>query len=321
MGKKPNPTVIGAFVLGAIALAVLGVLVFGSGQYFKKTNRWVLYFPGSIDGLAVGAPVKFRGVEFGRVTNIQLVFAPNDPANQVSIPVYVETDPSKSTFKGTTLRMGDAKTAEELVARGLRAQLQTQSLLTGLLFVQIDFFPDTPATYVLPQPSTPPEIPTIPTTLEEASDTLRQVLADLRTLRLEELVQDLSSAVRGIDQLANSPALRAAIDGLPETVKSLNDTLANANALAVKLDGHVTPLARQVEATLSQTQQTLGEVERAAGAATTIIEPGSPLDRDLHHALADLASAARAIQLLADYLERNPSALLYGKPTPEGKTP
>ncbi len=321
MGRKPNPTVIGAFVLGAIALAVLGVLVFGSGQYFRKTNRWVLYFPGSIDGLSVGAPVKFRGVEFGRVTNIQLVFSPHDHTRQLSIPVYVETDPSKISFAGTGLRMGDAATARDLIDRGLRAQLQTQSLLTGLLFVQLDFFPGTEVNYVLPQPSDPPEIPTIPTTLEEASDTLRQVLTDLQKLRLEELVENLSNALHGVDQLANSPALRTALNDLPAVVNALNTTLSNANGLLVKLDTHVMPLAREVQTTLTQTQQTLLEVERAAGAATTIIEPGSPLDHDLRRALGALADAARAIQLLADYLERNPSAVLYGRPKVEGGAP
>lgn len=318
MGKKPNPAAVGAFVLGAIALVVVGVVAFGSGQYFKKTNQWVLYFPGSVNGLNVGAPVKFRGVEFGRVTNIELVFTPNNPDHQVNIPVYVETDPSKITFEGTTLRMGDTKTAQALVERGLRAQLQPSSLVTGLLFVQIDFFPDTPVRYVLPQPSLPPEIPTVPTTLEEASSVVKEIIGELRNIQLGPMIEQVSAAFNGLDQLINSPEMKKAVERLPEVAHNLNSALSSANGLLARLDGHVGPFSRRLDTTLVRTQQTLGAVEKAAGAANTIIEPGSPLDHDLRSALVEIANAARSVQQLADYLERNPSALLYGKPAPEG---
>jgi paraquat-inducible protein B len=161
-------------------------------------------------------------------------------------------------------------------------------------------------------------MPTVPTALEEASGTLRKLLADLQKLPLENIVKDLSAALRGVDQLVNSPALRTALDELPEAVNAFNTTLTNVNSVMVKLDGHVMPLARDVHGTLSQAQQALVKVERAAGAATTIIEPGSPLDHDLRQALSALAEAARAIQSLADSLERNPSAVLYGRPKAEG---
>ena len=160
MGKKANPAIVGAFVLGAVALAVLGVLVFGSGRWFRTTIDSVMYFPGSVDGLSNGAPVKFKGVDIGTVTNIQLVLTTGKKGPTARIPVYVRLDPSKIVTTGDVQFPNDS-VREELINRGMRAQLQSQSLLTGLLFIQLDFFPDTPVTYVLKQPSDPPEIPTL----------------------------------------------------------------------------------------------------------------------------------------------------------------
>src|SRR5262245_32214414 len=136
MGKKANPTVIGLFVVGALALAVAGVVVFGSGEFFKHTEEFVMFFPGSMNGLSPGAPVKFKGVDIGRVTNIKLVLhreadeAPNEQT--LTIPVYVQTDPSKIVVDGQRLEMTDPKNLKALIKRGMRAQLQSQSLVTGL---------------------------------------------------------------------------------------------------------------------------------------------------------------------------------------------
>ena len=90
---------------------------------------------------------------------------------------------------GNRLEMTDPENLRLLIERGMRAQLQAQSLVTGLLFVQIDFFPDTPVTYVLPQPSTPMEIPTVPTTLEQASSAAREIIEELRSIKFGPMVQ------------------------------------------------------------------------------------------------------------------------------------
>ncbi len=129
MGKKVSPTLIGAFVIGAVALAVLGVFVFGSGQFFKKTRPYVMYFPGSVNGLSVGSPVKFRGVQLGQVTNIELVFDAAAQDQAPRIPVYAELDPKKIIVEGTTMKMSDPRMLQAFFDKGLRAQLQSQSLV------------------------------------------------------------------------------------------------------------------------------------------------------------------------------------------------
>jgi paraquat-inducible protein B len=319
MGKKANPAVVGAFVLGAVALAVLGVLVFGSGKYFRSTTHWVMYFPGSIDGLSVGAPVKFKGVDLGTVTKIELVLSAADAGATARIPVYVEIDPSR-IVAGAGFHRGPA-VREELIKRGLRAQLQSQSLLTGLLFIQLDLFPDTPTNYVLPQPSDPPEIPTIPTLLEQGMVQARALINDLKQIDFKGLVARAESSLDGISRLANDPALKQALAELPGTVEKVNGAVDSAKALLQRVDRQIDPLSAEARTTLAGAQRAMSSVEKTASAATTLIEPGSPLDYDLRQALREVGSAAGALRLLADYLERNPSALLYGKAPTEGRKP
>jgi len=319
MGKKVNPTIIGLFVVGAVALAVGGVVAFGSGQYFKHLDKFVVFFSGSINGLSIGAPVKFKGVDIGTVTDIRLVLHREDDAEkQLTIPVYIDTDPSKIYLDGARLEMTNPDNLQKLIKHGLRAQLQAQSLVTGLLFVQIDFFPDTPVRYVLPQPSTPIEIPSVPTTLEQASTAAREIIDELRSVKFGPMVEDAADALESINRLVSSPALHSAIDGLPETMKNVNETVVSVHRLAEDVSGRVDPLIKRLDTTLTSADQTFGTVRDTARSATTIIEPGAPLDHDLRKALQDISDAARALAQLADFIERNPTALLYGKqPPPE----
>jgi len=317
MGKKANPAVVGLFVLGALVLAVVGVLVFGSGKLFRNTVEVVMYFPGSVDGLSVGAPVKFKGVDIGSVSNIQLVLSAGERGPEARIPVYAVIDPSKIRTEGQDVRFPNPEARQELIDRGMRAQLQSQSLLTGLLFIQLDFFPDTPVKFVEQQPSDPPELPTIPTTLEEASTQAREIINDLRDIDFKGMVDQANAALTGLANLANDPELKDAIDRLPGMVKRLDTAVNNASALLQRIDGQVDPLSREVRVTLEGAQRAMTSVEQTAAAATTMIEPGSPLDYDLRQSLRAVSNAADAMRLFADFLERNPSALLYGRSQPQ----
>jgi paraquat-inducible protein B len=226
----------------------------------------------------------------------------------------------KISIDGKPLGMTEPENVRKLIDRGMRAQLQAQSLVTGLLFVQIDFFPDTPITFVLPQPSTPMELPTVPTALEEASSAAKEIITELRNVKFGPMVQNASEALESFNSLVSSPALRAAVDALPDTVKNANQAIADIRRLTTDVGGNVDPLVRKLDATMGDVDRMLTSVRETVGVARTVIEPGSPLDHDLRKALQDVSSAARAMGQLADYLERNPTALLYGKqPPPEVK--
>ncbi|HSP96624.1 MAG TPA: MlaD family protein, partial [Candidatus Dormibacteraeota bacterium] len=285
MGKKGSPAIVGAFVLGALALAVVGVLVFGSGKFFRHTVEVVMYFPGSVDGLSTGAPVKFKGVDIGTVTNIQLVLRAGKKGPEARIPVYAVLDPSKIVTEGQNIRFPNPEARDELINRGMRAQLQSQSMLTGLLFIQLDFFPDTQVHFVEKQPSDPPEIPTIPTALEQASTQAREIINDLRQIDFKGMVDEANRALAGLTKIANDPALRSALDQLPGTMKNLNGAVDSANALLRRVERQVDPLSSELHTTLVGAQRAMGTVEQTASAATTLIEPGSPLDHDLRQSL------------------------------------
>jgi paraquat-inducible protein B len=134
MSKQANKTLIGAFVVGAIALVVAGIIIFGSGDFFAERPKFVMFFEGSVNGLNVGAPVTFRGVKIGTVTEVNLYFNPQDMS--LKIPVYVEFDPKSMVLeKGSWQKSERYEYIKQFIDRGLRAKLQLQSMVTGLLMI------------------------------------------------------------------------------------------------------------------------------------------------------------------------------------------
>ncbi|HFD78786.1 MAG TPA: MCE family protein [Gammaproteobacteria bacterium] len=331
MSQKASPTVIGAFVLGAVFLIVAGVLTFGSGRLFRQPDTYVLFFEGSAKGLNVGAPVAFRGVKIGTVRKVQLV---NDLSTEtVYVGVIMEVYPdsfyeirSKPGPPPPSNRNALRHLIEEL---GLRAKLSPLSLVTGQLYVDFDFYPGTPAKlYGFHFPY--PELPTLPSTLEEMQTALQRLLKALETLPLRRLLDQLTAAAESVNRLASSPALE-------ETPALLNQSLHKLLQLTAQLNERIAPLTDSLKNTSDQAGATLadvqlmlrdrdsGEVVRLAesldGAAaearkllTRVGGIASGVDRQSIEGLVrELSAAARSLHLLADYLERHPEALLRGK--------
>jgi paraquat-inducible protein B len=234
MSKPANKTLIGAFVVGAVALAVAAIVLFGSGRFFKDMDQWVAIFPGSVKGLNVGSPVVFRGVQVGQVTEIIVNFDPSRISAE--IPVIYETDPNRFRHVGPEVIVDEAEFHKALVAQGLRAQLQMQSLVTGQLVINMDFFPDSPAKlYGVKKAKLRDEvedwweIPTISTALQDLE-------AALGEIDFKDMADDIRRAMDGIATLATSPELHASI-------LELKDTLIAIRSLAKNMDSKVGPLA------------------------------------------------------------------------------
>ncbi|BBO18812.1 paraquat-inducible protein B [Candidatus Brocadia pituitae] len=230
MSKPANKTLIGAFIIGAIALLVVAVLIFGSGKFLKKTHYAVVFFEGSIKGLNEGAPVIFQGVKIGAVTNIRLVY---DPANDsVRIPVIIELEPDKFERTDVVERQPE-KNLKMLIERGLRAQLQMQSIVTGQLMIALNFFPDRPATYI-GFIKEYPEIPSIPTPLQELAKTIEE-------LQLKEIVKKLNLTLNSVRKLIQhiDKKIDPLIANLSDTSEITQNTLES------------------MQATLKQTEKTL----------------------------------------------------------------
>lgn len=329
MKKQANPAVIGAFVVGAIVLAVTGVLIFGSGRFFSETVPYVMYFTGDIKGLRVGASVDFQGVQIGSVTQIKAVI--DRESQRVRIPVVVEFAPDRVETVG---QRDDDPTATiaALVERGMRAQLQLESIVTGQLFVQLGFYPDVPAKPVAVDPLTHlPEIPTVPTTLQQVEQTIRAALEKIGQLPLDQMVADLQKTLQGIERLVNAPEVLEAVRGLTATLaevrqsvksfdeqlrpvaKSVAEAMGSMEKLAQRADGHATAVSASLTETLAVAREALTQAQRSLGAVNDLAAANSPVRYELVRTLRELSDAARALRALADYLESHPSAILFGR--------
>ena len=203
MSKKISPTLIGAFVVGAVALLVVAVIAFGSGQLFRKTQQFVLYFGGSVNGLRIGAPVKFMGVEVGSVKDIRLEMQGASGVHM--IPVIIEIDLKKVIRRGFAREEAmNPNTISEFVKQGMRGQLLTESFVTGVLYVGFDWFPETPLRFVQ-QPGGHfqyEEIPTVPSGLEEAQDAIVRVVKKLDDIDFKALAGSLTKTSDRFGELA-----------------------------------------------------------------------------------------------------------------------
>lgn len=334
MSKKANPTMIGTFVVGAVALIIAGLLVYGSGRFFRERTKYVLYFEGSVKGLKVGAPVDFRGVKIGTVTDIQVRFDRRDMSFR--IPVFIELEPNRVTevccdeeTRKIVRETQPARIVEALVAQGLRAKVELESLVTGLLFVQFDFYPDTTVNLVGDEQDII-ELPTIQSSLQQISKTIEK-------LPIETLVNKTMNAIEGIEKVVNSPEFA-------DTIGSLNLALKELQKLAANLDSRVEPLAVGIDETLNDVrtltkdidahsgsllssmgktsrsaQKTIEQAQKTLMSIDAMAAEQSPLRYELENTLAEVSAAARSFRQMVDYLKRHPESLLYGKRKAGGK--
>lgn len=328
MSKRANPTAIGAFVVAAVALAVVGVITLGGMQIFKTELPFVMFFDGDLGGLDVGAPVEIRGVKIGTVTKIRLF------ANSNRVGVYVNIDPARLP-KGGKVRQ-DASGVEDMIKRGLRAQLKTESLLTGQLLIYLDIVPSTSVVMVGLDPDVR-EIPTVPTKLARLQAQVEAIFDKLDKVKFDELITDVSLTLKGAKDLMASPELKAA-------VVSANNALQQADTTLKRLDAQLDALGPKTDATLVEMRELLAETRKflanvdaeigplaasikdagdaATGTLRTVdraVDGDSRLGYEALRTLRDVADAARSLKALANYLERHPDALLRGKGGPDSK--
>ena len=323
MSRRANPTLIGAFVVGAIVLAIAAVLLLGTGDLFVKKPRFVLYFKGSVKGLSVGSPVNFRGVNIGTVTDIRLVMgmSPSD----IRIPVTIEINPASFERSNQMVKQMSEQSKEDinkLIQAGLRGQLQLQSLLTGQLFIQLDFYPGT-AVHLVGNTEYP-EIPTIPTPIEK-------ITKKLENFPVEKLMNNVISASEGLNALVNSPELHQAILSLSDSLRqidrlakspelrqsitSLHRALDDLGTLSRNLNERLGPLSSDMHATLNESRLAMAQARATLESAQHLVDDQQVL-YSIDNALAEIAAAARSVRELSNFLERQPQSLLRGKRLP-----
>lgn len=293
MSKKASPLLIGIFLIGALALIVIGIFTFGSRDIFSEQKYFVLYFPDSINGLDVGAPVKFKGVQIGDVSEIQLYFNAKDSTTYISVIIKIDKLSLRKRVlpSGSLLDITQEKHYKELLAKGLAGTVELKSYVTGLLFIELDYFPNQTLT-MLNTNSPYWEIPTIRSGAEAVSKTAADILKKLSKIDFDEFAERVSSIVRNLD----------------EGIKNIEFKKINDNLLATTNEGKIF---------FKDATQAAQAIKKAAANVDATFSEYSPIRYDFSEAMKDVSSAAKAVEALADFLERNPSALLRGKQTPQ----
>lgn len=334
MKTKVSPTVVGIFVLGAMLLGIIALLSFGSFNFLTKPSRFMVYFDESVSGLDLGSSVKFRGVRVGRVSQVNLTY--DATTNQSVVAVLCEfnrtvlTDPS-----GRPIDLTDRAELEDMIAAGLRAELGIAGLATGLLYVELDM--KDPAEYPVPQRNIVPVefavIPAAPSAISEFQASFTEILANIKdvdfaglTHEMHGLLADTRQQIQNLDTTTISTEVTATARAyrkiaespeIPAILTNLDGALADLRSTLGTLDGSIGPAAEELTLTLQRLRQNLDSLEDATDNASRFISAQNGLGSEAADALRQLGDAARAVGRLADFLERNPNALLSGRQPPK----
>ncbi len=316
--KAVNPRLIGLFVIGGLALLVLAIVFFSRQDLFAHKRRFVAYFQQSVNGLNVGAPVRFRGIPIGKVIRIDGVY---EPKSGIMMPrLILEVSPEKMV--NAVLREGEYNLFPLFVKNGMRATLKSTSLLTGRLYVALDFHPGTPVRQLGTGHERYPEMPTIDSSLD-------QTLQRLSGLPLDEVVAHLTSTLIAAEAVLRDPGLARALERLPRV-------LADIDAAFVDLRRYVNhglrPATDDVRATLARARgsldsltQTLdrvpldglrtglAELEQTLRRLQDRLSPDDPVNHELLRMLREVVATARSMREVFDLIEEHPEALIRGK--------
>jgi paraquat-inducible protein B len=326
---KISPAVVGLFVLGAMLLVLVALLSFGGVNFFSKPQRFVVYFDESIHGLDLGSPVKLRGVRVGRVVDLNVRY---DAASNKSV-VAVVCEFSRNMIideKGQAIDVSDRSALQALVDHGLRAQLGVVGLATGLLFVELDFYdPHQYPTGAQAADAKRIVVPAVPSTISEYQASLTEILSDLKRVDFAGLSRNLNTMLVTANQklealdtarlserwakAAEAVETMAADPEIKKVFGNLNAASNDLRALIARLDTQVQPTSDKLVQTLEEARMTLAAFNAAAASAQRFIAAQSGVGEEADKTLAQLREAAAAVQRLADFLERNPNAIITGR--------
>lgn len=316
MSRTVHPTAVGTFVLAMLLLASMLLFFFSGSPWWSPRDRYVLLYDTTIRGLNVGAPVAIKGVRIGQVTDISAQLY--EDTMEVLNTVTIEIDPKVLELSGDR-----PVSLDELVEHGLRAQLRTQSILTGLLYVNVDFFPDRPVEYH--QVNTRyTQLPTMPTELQQLS-------RDFENLDLMSIVSDVQFTLDGVGKLLNNPELHRLPEQLGKTLEALQTAAEeltngsqnliegygavadNTNALLTETGAALPEFIEKLEMALSSLEETSALMANSAANTAFLTSDDSPVLYRVGSAARSIDAAAAQLQRLTELLEREPQSLLFGR--------
>ncbi len=300
MSLRASPTVVGAFVVVGVALAVVAVTLLGSGRLFRTTEVAVSYFDDSVSGLLVGAPVKLMGLDVGRVSDIRVdVPGAGETPGPPRVAVYMELDDERFAIGGKEIDLTEPDAVRRLVAEGLRARLGTESFVTGIRYVSLEFDPESPARLLTDGRGEHPEIPSIPGETEQLQAEATEVLAELADVDYEGTFRALRDVATDTSEVLESKELK-------QTLANLEQLTANLSEVSAAL-GPRGRIGRNLEDASEQSAET-------ATAIRDVFDPEGALLAELQATLREVREAARSLRRLSNQLERDPASLIRGKP-------
>lgn len=305
MSQQANPTRIGFFVLGALAIAIFAVAFFGGGEVFEDKEKFVLYFEGSVNGLIEGSPVKFKGVPVGEVEDIRIRYNQGKSSNH--IPVIIQIDSKKIRgYRGKVTKLDDGHTLSEQIKFGLRGHLEFQSLVTGVLFIELDYHKDAgPPVYIQEGDTEYPEIPTISSEFGEVGEDIKKIAVSVSKFDFEGISKKTDKLLTKLDKID--------VDEFNKLLTSADDAFVQVTQLSKEMENSLNIIVKDIDESAVEMKSTFKEVRQ-------MFEPQSTFRYEFRRAMTEIARAAEYVGLLADYLERNPNALLSGKmPPPPAK--
>ena len=328
MSKKINTTSIGLFIVTGLSLGVAGLILFSSSKLFSVRHVRILYFNGSLNGLSEGAPVKYRGVTIGSVQRLMIRF--NQATNDYAMPVLISLDEKllhqrvgKDSMEFFTDRSMDAAIGE-----GLRASLQTESLVTGVLYVGLDVDANLPPPVYHQLEKVYPEMPTEPTQVQQLFNNLASLDIHKLQTNLDGLISRLDTTLgemkmndinSGVTNLLISVNRLISDPDITNGLAALRPTLDQYRALGAKVTGELDPVSERITNTLAQADSTLAQIRGAGEGLRILLTPDSPARAALDRALDQLAGASQSVAALADFLKQNPNALITGRELPKTK--
>lgn len=315
---KNTSLTIGAFIVGAVALVFIALLFFSGGRLFSEKERVVMYFEGSVQGLQVGAPVKLKGVELGQITDIQINFQ-NDNKTIVNA-VTAELVIKRINSKGVSIT---SEFFDEAIKNGMRAQLNFQSFLTGLLYVELDFYPDTPIKLYKLQHEYR-EVPTVATQFEALSKSFAELDIKGMITHIDELAIEVNKVVKsGEIQTTLKSVNRAALSiektsnnanvKINQLSQNIEKTRSEINRLIAQLNTKTPEIADSLNKSLKDLSYSLDQVNKTAASIDNTFSEDAPLVNQFNTTLNDISRSAQAFRNLTETLEQQPEALVRGK--------
>ncbi|MGB1799588.1 MAG: intermembrane transport protein PqiB, partial [Gammaproteobacteria bacterium] len=272
---------------------------------YTRKLKFMMFFDSSVRGLSMGAPVEFKGIKVGSVLDVRLEFDNEDTSFR--IPVLIEIELQRIIERGNEESSSTYETLNKLVERGLRARLQTGSLLTSQLYVDLDMHPGTPIN-ISGEETLFPELPTLASTNFGAiTASAESLLAKFNAIDIHEVTNVILSTIKNVDETVSNVNELISIPGLPQAIENMKVSLSNFKSIMQKVDGS------NIQEAINAGHSALESLTVTLDKTNNVLEPNSPAQYNLIKLTGELEETARSIRSLVETLERNPQALIFGK--------